>query len=183
MSDPHDLRRRLVRAHGDSRDRTDGFASADVTGWWRDPGLLAALGPGLSDLFADAEVTVVLGPQTRGTPLAALVALHRGAGLVEARKASAPVEDGVDWWESALPRDYRDDPIHFRVRRAVLAPGDRVLLVDDWIETGTQAAACRRLVALAGAEWVGAAVVVDGLEDDARRSDLGVRSLLRDAQL
>ena len=66
---------------------------------------------------------------------------------------------------------------------ALLGPGDRVLLVDDWIETGTQAAACRRLVELAGAEWVGAAVVVDGLEDDARRADLRVRSLVLDAEL
>ncbi|MCM6763094.1 adenine phosphoribosyltransferase [Rathayibacter sp. ZW T2_19] len=183
MTDPHDLRGRLVRAHGDSRDRASASASSDVTGWWRDPALLAALGPGLGDLFAEEEVTAVLGPQTRGTPLAALTALHRGVGLVEARKASAPVEDSADWWESAIALDYRDDPLLFRVRRALLGPGDRVLLVDDWIETGTQAAACRRLVELAGAEWVGAAVVVDGLEDDARRADLRVRSLVLDAEL
>jgi adenine phosphoribosyltransferase len=183
MTDPHDLRGRLVRAHGASRDRAGGSASSDVTGWWRDAALLAALGPALGEEVAEEEVTVVLGPQTRGTPLAALTALHRGAGLVEARKATAPVEDSEDWWESAIALDYRDDPLLFRVRRALLGSGDRVLLVDDWIETGTQASACRRLVELAGAAWVGAAVVVDGLEDDARRADLRVRSLVLDAQL
>jgi len=43
-------------------------------------------------------------------------------------------------------------------------------LVDDWIETGSQASAVRQLLAEAGAELVGCAVVVDQLRPAARAS-------------
>ena len=40
-------------------------------------------------------------------------------------------------------------------------PGARVLIVDDWLETGSQLRAARRLLERAGAQVVGVAVVVD----------------------
>jgi len=53
-----------------------------------------------------------------------------------------------------------------------------VLFVDDWIATGAQAEACRALVDMSGAQWTGAAVVVDGLTRAGLRRSLHVRSLL-----
>ena len=54
----------------------------------------------------------------------------------------------------------------------------RVLFVDDWIATGAQAQACRKLVDMSGAQWVGASVVVDGLTRSDVRQALRVKSLL-----
>jgi adenine phosphoribosyltransferase len=52
-------------------------------------------------------------------------------------------------------------------QRSVL-PGDRLLLVDDWIERGSQATAARLLVEKCGAELAGIAVMVDELDASAR---------------
>ena len=65
------------------------------------------------------------------------------------------------------------------VRRCQLRGSDRVLFVDDWIDTGGQQMACHRLTEQAGATWLGAAVIVDGVEDSAHRRTYDVRGLLR----
>ena len=81
------------------------------------------------------------------------------------------------------PPDYRDRQITFGFRRTLLAAGDRVLLVDDWIETGATATTARQLVDDVGATWLGTAVVVDALTEPRLRRDLNVRSLLHTRQL
>ena len=55
-------------------------------------------------------------------------------------------------------------------------------MVDDWIVTGAQALATRKLVEDAEAVWVGVATVVDEVEAGTRRQ-LNARALLRAAEL
>ena len=64
------------------------------------------------------------------------------------------------------------------VRRSPAGGSDRVLFVDDWVDTGGQMMACHLLTEQAGATWLGAAVIVDGLEDSSHRRKYAVRSLL-----
>jgi adenine phosphoribosyltransferase len=52
--------------------------------------------------------------------------------------------------------------------QAVLGPEDRVVLVDDWAERGSQASAARRLVESGGATFLGVALLVDQLSAAAR---------------
>ena len=163
-------------------DRGEAHAYADVTGWWRDPALLVSLAPALAGLY-EARPTVVLGPQSRGSLLGALVAAHLGAGLVEARKNPSRAADSDQWLRRTTPPDHRDHHVSFGFRCGLVRGGDRVLLVDDWIDTGATATAAKGLVLDAGAEWVGAAVVVDALSDSRVRRELPVRSLLRDRDL
>lgn len=69
------------------------------------------------------------------------------------------------------------------MQRESLTSRDRVLLVDDWIETGSQAAAVRELVLACGSSWAGVSVIVDQLTG-VRRVVLGpVTSLLRADEL
>jgi adenine phosphoribosyltransferase len=52
-------------------------------------------------------------------------------------------------------------------------------VVDDWIETGSQALATRHMVERCGSTWAGWSVLVDELRDD-RRAALGpVTGLLK----
>lgn len=164
-------------------DRTDVRSLADVTGWWADSGILRRLGPALAGLFGEAEPTVVLGPQSRGALLGALVATHLGVGLVEVRKNPSPAADSDRWRIALTPPDYRDRTLRLGVRRDHLLSGHRVLFVDDWIDTGGQATASRAIVDQAGATWCGAAMVVDSLRDSRLRRDLGVRALLQQREL
>jgi adenine phosphoribosyltransferase len=173
-----ELRADLRTAFRWRRDRTDDYDLADPTGWWADSRILRRLGPALAAMFADPPPTVVLGPQSRGTLLGALVAVHLSVGLVEVRKDPSPSTDSDRWLIAHTPPDYRDRTLALGLRREHLGAGDRVLLVDDWIQTGGQAVATRALVRATGARWCGAAVVVDGLHDSRLRHDLRLRSLL-----
>lgn len=64
------------------------------------------------------------------------------------------------------------------LRRDLLPSTARALFIDDWIDTGGQAVAARKLVD-AAAMWCGASVIVDALEDPRLRRDLDVRCLFR----
>ena len=129
-------------------------------------------------MFTDALPTVVLGPQSSGSLLGALVAVYMRIGLVEVRKEPCPSTDSDRWLIAHTPPDYQDRTLALGLRREHLRAGDRALLVDDWIETGGQAVATHALVRAAGARWCGAAVIIDGLQDSRLRRDLQIRSLL-----
>lgn len=49
------------------------------------------------------------------------------------------------------------------MQRAALEERDRVLLVDDWAETGSQAITARALIEECGASYAGMSVLVDQL--------------------
>ncbi|WP_436496655.1 phosphoribosyltransferase family protein [Actinokineospora sp. HUAS TT18] len=178
-----ELVQRLVETFAWRGDRTDDSWYADVTGWWRDPELIQQLGVHLADLFRDRRPTVVLGVQSRGFHLGALVAVELGVGFVEVRKGPAQLADSDRWLTVATPPDYRDRNLVLGFPARLLQPTDRVLLVDDWIDTGGQALGVRRLVDLARAAWVGVAVIVDGLESSETRRTLNVSALVRERRL
>ncbi|WP_432972749.1 phosphoribosyltransferase family protein [Dactylosporangium sp. CA-233914] len=152
---------------------------ADITEWWRDPVVLRDLPAALSALIP-GEPTVVLGPASRGTLLGALVAAHLGVGLVEVRKNDRVAEHGPRLYASRrLPAGYHEGGARLSFRRALVRPHDRVLCVDDWVESGGQALAIREMVTEIGAAWLGLACVVEDLgERDEIRGRLGVRALM-----
>ncbi|NUU21279.1 MAG: adenine phosphoribosyltransferase [Streptomycetaceae bacterium] len=163
---------------------------ADLSGWWRDPELLAMLGPALAEMHTGAagrRPTVVAGIETRGLVLGPLTAVHLGVGFVEVRKeyriAGEGQRDGDDpMLRAETPPEYQDGGLTLMAPRRLFGPGDRVLLVDEWIESGAQANAVRRMVAEAGAEWAGVAVIVDASAAPVRER-LGVRALVTEDQL
>lgn len=178
------VRSELLRLWRTTGDRGDGDARwADVTGWWRDAALLSRIGAALADLVDGEQPSVVIGPQSRGCLLAALTAASLGVGMIEIRKDDGPISDSDAWRSATTPPDYRDRNLTLGFPRSLLQSGERVLFVDDWIDTGGQAIGSRQLVMSAGATWLGAAVIVDGLADARLRRDLDVRSLLRGRDL
>lgn len=76
------------------------------------------------------------------------------------------------------PPDYRDRNLVLGARNDHLTAGQRVLPVDDSIDTGGQAVGVRAIVEQAGATWCGAAVVIDELSDNRLRRELGVKAIL-----
>src|SRR5258708_3268425 len=170
------LREALLKAYR----APTGFA--DISGWWRDPELLAALGPALAELHPTQGVTLVLGTESRGYLLGPLVATHLGVGFAEVKKEGADPEVRWPMWHRAARPDYVKRDLHLGVLRSVLTDRDRVLFVDDWVATGAQAETTQALVADAGAAWAGAAVLVEGCESGTRRQ-LNLRSILRQHDL
>lgn len=76
------------------------------------------------------------------------------------------------------PPDYHDRNLEFGFRRGLVRSSDQVLMVDDWIATGSQPWTVRAMVDTIGATWVGVGCIVDALDDSRARRDLGQRSLL-----
>ncbi len=69
------------------------------------------------------------------------------------------------------------------MQRAALRDDDRVLLVDDWIETGSQACAAKKLVEGCGARLIGVATIVSEVNSE-MLSKLGrVHALVTGEQL
>ncbi len=155
------------------------YLVSDRSGWWRDPVILAGLGDALADLFRDARPTVVVSPEVTGFLIGPLVARALGTGFVEAYRAGArrAIAEPMRWAE--VPADHRGEKQTLGVRRQLVSPADRVLVVDDWAATGAQVRALRSLF---GAGYVGTAVIVDECPPAVAR-ELGIRGLLTGADL
>ncbi|MFG2056447.1 phosphoribosyltransferase [Micromonospora sp. NPDC048930] len=150
---------------------------SDTSGWWRDPEVLAGLGPALAGLFPAARPTVVIAPEVTGLLLGPLVAVAAGAGFLPAYKGGGERRRvGAMSWAETSP-DHRGARLRLGVDAGRLGPADRVLLVDDWVDSGAQVDALHRLVAATGAEVVGAAAVVTTCPP-AVAERLGLRALL-----
>jgi adenine phosphoribosyltransferase len=154
---------------------------ADVWAVFRDPHALRAVVRALAEPFTADRITAVCGIESRGFLLGAATAVELGVGFVPIRKA-AGLLPGVTLTRAAAP-DYRGLSNTLRLQRSALTTGDRVVLVDDWIETGSQADAARSLVTDAGADWVGCGVIVDQLESSARARFGRVHSIVLAAEL
>lgn len=112
---------------------------------------------------------VIAGVEARGFLLAGAAAVATDTGLVPIRKAgklprpAASVSYALEYGEAVI--EMHDD----------IAPGTRVLLIDDVLATGGTLEAARELVARVGGEVVGTTVLLE--------LDLGGRGLLGETDL
>jgi adenine phosphoribosyltransferase len=134
---------------------------SDTLGLFADAGFLTRAAGALAAPFRGASVQKVAGIEARGFVLATAVALELGAGFVAVRKPGS-VHPGAKE-ELTGPLDWRGIETVLRLQRHVIAPGDRVLVVDDWAETGSKAATTRRLIEACGGHYVGLSLLVDQL--------------------
>jgi adenine phosphoribosyltransferase len=128
-----------------------------------------------------ASATKVAGIEARGFILGGAVALRAGLGFAAVRK-QAGLFPGTKRSVTAEP-DYRGHRHVLRLREESIGLGDRVLLVDDWAEVGSQALAARRLIEDCGGTWAGVALIVDQLPDARRHQLAPVTSILTAAEL
>jgi adenine phosphoribosyltransferase len=148
---------------------------ADVWRWFDEPELLRSIAAALVDPFR-GRATKIAGIEARGFILGTACALELDVGFVPIRKGTGLLPGPKAALETSA--DYRGDRWMLRLQRAALRDGDRVLLVDDWIETGSQAAGARALVEECGATFLGVAAVVDQLPHDRRERLVHVHTLL-----
>ena len=139
---------------------------ADVLGLLSDAGFLARSVAALAEPFESTGVTKVAGVEARGFVFGAGVAARIGAGFVPVRRPGS-IHPGPKASRLSDP-DWRGRQLAYEVQRAAVADGDRVLLVDDWAETGSQALAARALIEECGGTWVGLSLLVDQLQNDVR---------------
>ncbi len=127
--------------------------------------------------FRDDSITAVAGIESRGFLLGGAAAIQLGTGFIAIRKTGSMFPG--DKARLTTDRDYRGHHHELLIQRDSVHPDDRVLLVDDWAETGSQARAVQQLVSGCGAQVVGVSLMVDQLEQSARSKLTNVASLAR----
>ncbi|GAA1856737.1 adenine phosphoribosyltransferase [Microbacterium koreense] len=145
-----------------------GVQFRDITPLLADAAALSTVIDALIDPFA-GEFDVVAGIEARGFLLAGAVATRADVGLVPIRKAgklprpAASVAYSLEYGSATI--EVHDD----------IAPGTRVLLVDDVLATGGTLRAAHELMPRIGGSVVGTAVLLELLA-------LGGRALVPDVR-
>lgn len=110
----------------------------------------------MAALYPSGDYTAVAGIESRGFLFGLALAQQLHKPFVMVRKANKlPPETHRVSYELEYGAD------HLEIRKAVLGPADRVLLVDDVLATGGTLLATRDLVAMTGATAVGAVALLE----------------------
>ncbi len=156
MNDPHLATDLLARLRDVEDFPKPGIVFKDITPVLADPVLFGRVVNALSAPFRGEHVTKVIGVEARGFMFGAPAALALSAGFVPARKP------GKLPWRTLQERyalEYGTDGLE--LHQDALAPGERVVVVDDLLATGGTAAAVGKLVERLGGVLVGYAFVAE----------------------
>jgi len=133
-----------------------GIRFYDITTLLKDPHGLHALICGLADHYEDKRPDVVAGIEARGFVFGPALAYRLGVGFVPVRKpkklpaATASVTYELEYGTDAL-----------EIHKDAVAPGQRVLIMDDLLATGGTAAATVKLIEMLGGKVSSVAFVIE----------------------
>ena len=151
------LKQRILRdGHAISEEvlLVDSFLNHQV-----DVELMKAVGEEFARRFADAGVTRVATIESSGIAPAAMTALAMGAPMVIMKKSvSRILKDGI--LQTEVFSFTKNAPYHLTLKKQFVLPGDRVLLIDDFLANGEAAFGGIRLLEEAGAEVAGVGAVI-----------------------
>jgi xanthine phosphoribosyltransferase len=125
-----------------------------------DATLMLEAGAEFAQRFAPTEPDRVLTAEVSGIIPAMATAYAMGLPLVYARKHK-PVTMQEPVFVEFAPSHTKGGQVSLMVSPEFLNPGDRVLIIDDFLATGQTIAAMTRIVEEAGAEVVGIGTLVE----------------------
>ncbi len=128
----------------------------DITTLLKDKQGFKAAIDGLQERFASERPDVVLGIEARGFIFAPALAYALGTGFIPVRKPKK-LPCATEFCEYEL--EYGTDRLE--IHKDAIAPGERVLIVDDVLATGGTAAAVTHLVEKVGGKVSGVGFVLE----------------------
>lgn len=131
--------RRAVRTVSDFPIK--GIEFVDVTPFFKDPSILRDLADGLYEIYKDKGITKVVGIESRGFVIGALLADRLQAGFIPIRK---PGKLPAATLEECYKKEYGVDAI--QIHQDALSENDIILLHDDLLATGGTMSASVRLI-------------------------------------
>ena len=135
--------------------KVDSFINHQV-----DPQFMLEVGRELARRFAHLEITKVLTAEISGIAPALTTALALGVPLVYARK-TRPITMVDGAYREVAPSHTKGKVVELMVSVEFLKPGDKVLIVDDFLATGQTIEALARIVKMSGATLVGIGTVIE----------------------
>lgn len=133
-----------------------GILFYDITTLLKDREAFTSIIGDLTALYRTQNVAKIVGIESRGFILGAPLAHQLGAGFVPVRK---PGKLPAETIEATYALEYGSNTL--AAHRDAIAPGERVLIVDDLLATGGTAAATIDLVRRLGGKVVGVAFLVE----------------------
>jgi len=143
--------------------RVDGFLNHRI-----DPAFVREAGAVLTQVFAGRAPTCVLTAEAAGNVIAYETARRLGAAALYAKKGAAATMAHA--LISRLRSPTKGDEVDLCVSADYLCPGERVLVVDDFLHRGTTSAALATMVAQGGATLVGFGFVVEKRQSGGREA-------------
>ncbi len=134
----------------------DGILFRDITTLLQDPGAYSASIDALHRRVRDIPTDVVVGMESRGFIFAAPLAYLLGVGLVPVRKLGKLPRETL-----SVEYDLEYGTNTLEIHRDAIAPGQRVLIVDDLLATGGTVAATVNLVRELGGVVTGTAFLIE----------------------
>lgn len=133
-----------------------GILFKDITTLLKDPAALDTAVRRLADPYRNEGVSVVAGIESRGFILGAAVARDLGAGFVPIRKSGKLPSKTAS---ASYVLEYGTDIIE--IHTDAVAPGQRVLLLDDLLATGGTMEAAVSLVKGLGGQILGISFLIE----------------------
>lgn len=151
-----------------------------------DPKLFYAMAEEWKRQYEGVEVNKILTIEASGIGIAAIVGLVFGCPVVFAKKSkTSNVTGGV--WQTIVESFTHGVTNTVIVGREFLQPGDKVLIVDDFLANGAALEGMIDLVRQAGAEVAGAAIAIEKAfqpgGEQIRKTGVRVESLARVAAM
>ena len=153
-----------------------GILFKDITTLLKDGAAFGAAIDGLLQRIGDRRIDAVVGMESRGFIFAAPIAYKLGVGFVPVRKLGKLPADVV-----TVEYDLEYGPATLEMHRDAIAPGARVLIVDDLLATGGTVAGTIELVKQLKGEIVALAFLIEltALKGRARLSGQDIITLIQ----
>jgi len=157
--------------------KVDSFINHQV-----DPELMDACGKEFAQLFAKVHATRVLTAEISGIAPALMAARHLKLPVVYARKTK-PVTMPDQVYLTVAPSHTKGHMVELIVSPEYLARGERVLIIDDFLASGSTILGLVRLAQAAGAEVVGVGTLIEKTFEGGRAAlahlNVPIESLVR----
>jgi xanthine phosphoribosyltransferase len=142
--------------------KVDGFINHQV-----DPNLMNECGKELAHCFKDVGATKILTAEISGIAPALTTGLHMGLPVVYARKHK-PITMPDQVYLTLTPSHTKGNIVELIISPEYLAGGERVVIIDDFLATGSTILGLVRLAQTAGAKIVGVGTLVEKLFEGGR---------------
>lgn len=143
--------------------KVDGFLNHQV-----DPALTDRMGEQFVRHFADAgPITRILTAEASGIPPAVSTARLLNVPMVYARKSHSALMEADDYQADAISRT-KGNAVTLRISRRFLHADDRVLIIDDFLASGSTLAALVAIIEQAGATLAGIGCVIEKPQEGGR---------------
>lgn len=145
-----------------------------------DTALLKSMGEEIRNLFQNSQVEKILTIESSGIAIAAAAGMIMEVPVVFAKKHKTSNVDGGVYSTKVHSFTHNED-YDIVVSKDYISPGERVLLVDDFLANGNALKGLAELLEQADAELVGAAIAIEkcfqGGGDELRAKGVRIESL------